>query len=70
MCKKFWDNSKNPLRSSIRTLEIGDELIIKNKPIKMQLSAIRVTASTVSTDMGRKYSVNKSGDIVSVKRIS
>lgn len=68
MCKKIWNESKKGLRTAIRLLEVGDELIIKNKPIKRPLSSIRVTASNVSADLDRKYSVTSNEGIVTVKR--
>lgn len=68
MCKKIWNESKKGLRTAIRLLEVGEELIIKNKPIKRPLSSIRVTASNVSADLGRKYSVTTNEGIVIVKR--
>ncbi|MCM1490725.1 MAG: hypothetical protein NC095_07860 [Muribaculum sp.] len=70
MCKKNWNKDKSPLRTAICNMEIGQMLVINNNPIIMPLSSIRVTASTVSTDLGRKYSVAKEGDLVKVTRNS
>lgn len=70
MCKKIWNKNKAGLRSSLRKMEVGEVLVIKNKPIKMPLTSIRVTASNISTDLERKYSVNRDGDLVNVTRVS
>lgn len=71
MCRKIWNENKRPLRSQICDLKTGDVLIINNKPMKRPISSIRVTASNVSTDLDRNYSVNKKkGNIVVVTRNS
>lgn len=69
MCNKISESSQK-LRPSIRLLEVNQELKISYDPGKINLSTIRVTASSVGIDLGRKYKVSKQDDVVTIQRIS
>ncbi len=69
MCKKKF-NSKMKFRSAVRTLEVGQEICLKYNPEQMNISTMRVSASSLGTDLGRKYKVSKQDDKVIVSRIS
>lgn len=54
----------------MRTMNVGDEIVIPFEPEKMSLSSIRSTASSLGIDMGRKYAVKREDGIIRISRKS
>ena len=67
MCKK---NNERVLkfRTAIRSLEVGESHSIEYDPKRINLSTLRVTASSLGTDLDRKYSVSKQDKKVIITR--
>lgn len=68
MCKKNSERGQK-IRTAIRNLEIGEEICLDYNPRQMNISTLRVTASTLGVDLGHKYKVSKKEDNVTITRI-
>lgn len=66
MCEKI---KKGELRTTLRNMQIGEQISFVYSPSEMSLSSIRVTASTTGIDFGRRYKVSKKDDKVLIDRI-
>lgn len=69
MCEKILKKD-DKLRTKLRNMSVGEQVIIKYDPKNRTLSSIRVSASTVGIDMGRKYRVSKHDKEVVIERIN